>query len=94
MSKNLTLLQDVDAELSRKLKDLDILTIEMLANTDFQMLEQIEGIDHDKAEELVAQAYEYLKQNDVPLTAKGKKITSKYSMKTTLKREIEENEEK
>ncbi|TFG26456.1 MAG: hypothetical protein EU532_09705 [Promethearchaeota archaeon] len=91
MSENLILVRDVDQERKKKLNKAGIQPIEQLANAKIEELLLIEGFDVRLSEKLIANAIKFLEIEEEPKLPKNGKITSKYSMKTTNKRDTEQN---
>ncbi|TXT65843.1 MAG: hypothetical protein BAJALOKI1v1_360007 [Promethearchaeota archaeon] len=93
MSKNLTLIEGITAPITETLKKVGIKTIEQLANSSPQKLEKELTYSFEIIEEWISNAIKYLEGEKTPKIPPGIELTSKYSMKTTTKRDMEENEE-
>jgi len=93
MSKNLTLLEGITAPIAETLEEVGITTIEQLANSSPQKLEKDMGFDFNTIEKWISNAIQYLEGAEKPKVPPDEEMTSKYSMKTTTKRDIEENKE-
>lgn len=97
MSRNLTQIDGITAAIAEELLDRGIETIDQLVNSDPEDVSQIAGVSIKIAENWIAKANKFsdnlLEEKEKPLVPPEKKITSGYSMKTTTKRDIEENKE-
>lgn len=91
MTENLTLVEGIDYNTIQKLNKAGIRTIEQLANARVEDLLLIEGLDVKFSERLISEAIKVLNEEEEPKLPKNGKLTSKYSMKTTTKRDKEEN---
>jgi predicted RecB family nuclease len=93
MSKNLTLLEGINAPLAVIIKRIGIATIEQLANSSPQEIEKRVSYSLKTIEGWIAKAVKYLEGIDTAKIPPNRKLTSKYSMKSTTQRDIEENKE-
>lgn len=96
MSKNLTQIDGITVALADELLEAGINTIDQLANSTPEDISELVGTSIQIAEKWIAQANEFsdklLKEKKEPTVPSGEKMTSGYSMKTTTKRDMEENE--
>lgn len=97
MSKNLTQIDGITAVIAEELLDRGIETIDQLANSDPEDISEIAGVSILIAENWIAKANQFsdnlLEEKEDSIVPPEEKMTSGYSMKTTTKRDIEENEE-
>jgi len=93
MTMNLTQLEGISAVVAEELLDEGIKTIEQLAASTPEKISKIAGVSVIISEEWIAKANTFLRNKEEPKVPPGEKLTSKYSMKTTTKRDIEENKE-
>ncbi|TFF97499.1 MAG: hypothetical protein EU547_04180 [Promethearchaeota archaeon] len=93
MTQNLTLLKNIRASEAEDLEEIGIFTIEQLAESSPKDLEKDLGIDINIAEKWIVKAIQYLEDNEKPKVPPNEELTSKYSMKTTTTRDIEQNRE-
>jgi predicted RecB family nuclease len=89
MSRNLTRIDGLTATLASELHDIGITTIEQLAESEPKDLSKELGIKVNLAESFISQAVTFLEEAEEPTLVTGEKMTSKYSMKTTAKRDLE-----
>ncbi|MFO7795778.1 MAG: helix-hairpin-helix domain-containing protein [Promethearchaeati archaeon] len=93
MTMNLTQIEVISAVLAEELLDEGIKTIEQLAASTPEKISKIAGVSVIISEEWIAKANTFLRNKEEAKVPPGEKLTSKYSMKTTTKRDIEENKE-
>jgi len=97
MSRNLTQIDGITAAIAEELLDRGIETIDQLTNSDPEDVSEIAGVSILIAENWIAKANRFsdnlLEEKEEPLVPPEEKMTSGYSMKTTTKRDIEENKE-
>ncbi|TFF84875.1 MAG: helix-hairpin-helix domain-containing protein [Promethearchaeota archaeon] len=93
MAMNLTQIEGISIVVAEELLDEGIKTVEQLADSTPEQISKIIGVSVTISEEWIAKANEFLRNNEQPKVPPGEKLTSKYSMKTTTKRDIEENKE-
>lgn len=93
MSRNLTILEGITASVAEKLHNIGINTIEKLANYSPDELQKDAGVDINIVEKWIATAHQYLENKEKPKIPPDKELTSKYSLKTTTERDMEENKE-
>ena len=92
MSRNLTRINGLTAALASELNEIGITTIEQLAEYNPQELSKDLGIKVTLAEVFIDQAVNFLEEGTEPTLITGDKMTSRYSMKTTTKRDMETEE--
>jgi predicted RecB family nuclease len=97
MSKNLTQIEGITAAFAKELTDGGIDTIDQLANSAPKEISKLTGISIQLAEKWIAKANNFSdklrEERNKPIVPPGEKMTSSYSMKTTTKRDMEENKE-
>jgi predicted RecB family nuclease len=97
MSKNLTQIEGITAAFAKELSDGGINTIDQLASSAPKEISRVVGISIQLAEKWIAKASKFSdklrEEKNEPIVPPGEKMTSGYSMKTTTKRDMEENKD-
>ncbi|MBD3341562.1 MAG: hypothetical protein GF353_20830 [Candidatus Lokiarchaeota archaeon] len=94
MSKNLVRIEGINAVMAEKLSFEGIKTIEQVTTTNLNEFCSILDLDIPSAEKIIKSAEDLLLEEEPEKVPPDQELTSKYSMKTTAKRDMDENEEK
>ncbi|MBD3194959.1 MAG: hypothetical protein GF317_07895 [Candidatus Lokiarchaeota archaeon] len=93
MSRNLTRLEGINVGLAKRLREIEISTIEDLANYKPNDLLGKINLELREMKNLISKAEIFLKESSESKIPPDNKMSSGYSMKSTQKIELEENSE-